>query len=149
MKYFNKFKAVFCLVFAFMFMFGNALFVQVSACTIDFDDTQPLQIASKFGTGSLEFDGFISYKGVIDPYKGNKGKKITGVDAVQLYLSENCAFDGLSFYQLGFNANVSLNGQEIRGYVYGTIEEKSDNFKLTRLITLPFIYRLSEISEKQ
>lgn len=82
MEYFGKFKGLFCLAFAFMFMFGNALFVQAS--TLEFTEKWPLKVELLFDKNRvLKFTGLISHQCAVDPYgKNNNNKKIIGVNEV-------------------------------------------------------------------
>ncbi len=141
MKCFKKFRAVFCLVFAFMFIFGNAFLVQ--AATVESDEAQPLVVTVQDEEKNCyDFYGLIYYN-CKDIFTN---KKISNIENVVLKLAPYCS-DGVSFEQVGFDARILASGKEARGYVYGNLTEKiddgnGDKVEIKRAVRIKFVFYL-------
>ena len=146
MKYFSKFKVLFCVVFAFMFMFGNAFFVQAATLTAPETKLLHLNYTLTNNKTDLEFYGFIEYE-CSDPC--TMKKKISNVNSVCIFLDN----DGCDerFEQIGVDWKITSNRKQINGYVYGNItwpvkfKDQNNEIKVKKcneLVAIPYVYSL-------
>ena len=138
MKIFKGLKFLFCVAFAFIFMFGNSFFVQAS--TIESDEVQPLQVGFKWNGEFLEFTGFIAYT-CSEPYRN---KKITSVGSISLWVGSflNEVFD---FKQQSVESiSISEGGKTVRALVCGKLTEHAENIDYVCHIKIPVVYSVSD-----
>lgn len=137
MKTFRGLKFLFCLAFAFIFMFGNSFFVQAS--TIESDEVQQLRVKFKLNDETLEFNGFIAYK-CTDPYRD---KRITSVGGISLWVGRfwNEVFDFKQ--QFVDSISISEDGKTVHALVYGKLTEHNENVDYVYHIKVPVVYSIN------
>ncbi len=136
MKIFKELKFLFCLTFAFIFMFGNALFI--SAAT-ESKETVRLKAQYKFDCAVIGFTGAITYT-CSDPYQD---KKITSVDNISLgighYWDETFDFEQQHVDSL----SISENGKIVYAFICGKLTEHDENIDYVRYIKIPVVYSIN------
>ena len=116
MRSFKGLKLLFCLVFTFIFMFGNVLFVKASA--IEVEETAELETKYECNGDIIYFIGMITYT-CSDPYQD---KKIVSVDNISLGMGYSGLCDTVDFEQQYVDyVNVSEDGKKVTADVCGKL----------------------------
>lgn len=135
MKIFKGLKFLLCLAFAFIFMFGNALFINAAT---EFKETVKLRAQYKLDYKIISFVGAITYN-CIDPYQD---KKITSVDNISLGVGD-CWGETFDFKQQSVDfLGISENGKIVYAFVCGELAEHIENVDYVYHIKVPVVYSI-------